>query len=204
MNCNRVQEHLSAFIDGELESSLVPAVKAHLIRCSACRGEKEQLEAFGASIRTIPPVTAPPDFRDRIYASIHTRTQPKPSPFLQWKMILAPAAAMIFGIIIGAYRFQSFAPLQLAADSPVLDTSQPISDTAVSESNIVTSDDGVREYTIDRYLAMPVEAIVQTPIPESDGKLHPVDENNPPNLVPRSRVILDRIPLKAAYDRVVY
>ncbi|GEM_PF-6017474 len=204
MNCNRIQEHLSAFIDGELESSLVPSVKAHLIRCSVCRKEKEQLETFSASIRAIPPVTAPPDFRDRIYASIHTRTQPKPSPFLQWKLILAPAAAMIFGIIIGAYRFQSFAPVQLAAESPMLDTALPISDTTVTESNIVASDDGVREYTIDRYMAMPVETIVQTPAPESNGKLHPVDENNPPNLIPRSRVILDRVPLKAAYDRVVY
>lgn len=204
MNCSKVQEHLSAFIDGELESKLIPPVKAHLIRCSMCRKEKEQLEAFGSQMRSIQPVTAPHDFRDRIYAAIHLRSQPKPSFLFQWKMILAPAAAMAFGIMIGTYRFQStIAPQFASIAQPEIHQPVPIAESN-AEPNIVASDDGIREYAIDRYMAMPIDATIQTPSPESEGKLHPVDENNPPNLIPRSRVVLDRIPLKAAYDRVVY
>ncbi|MBN1550223.1 zf-HC2 domain-containing protein, partial [bacterium] len=101
MNCSKVQENLSAFLDNELTASDMTAIKAHLIRCSECRQERDRLEKIGSSLRSLPPLQVPPEFEYQLFARIKSQTtQIGSKRLINWKTVLVPICTLVLGIII--------------------------------------------------------------------------------------------------------
>jgi anti-sigma factor RsiW len=185
MNCSNVLENLSAFLDGELDAAQTAAIKAHMIRCETCRCERDGIEKISASIRKLPPLTAPDDFEYRIYASIHTRlTKIRPSPFVRWKTLLISSTALLAGLIIGSYKF--------TASIPVATMNPAIEENGFPAAAIVKSDDGLKEYAFDPF--------VHQNSPDSDfsSPTPHAAQSNPKHYV------LDPVPALASYERTTY
>jgi len=204
MNCKEIQNLLSEFIDGELDGSNMSAIKAHMIRCPSCRSERDKLEQIGSGLRSLPPVTAPADFEFRIYAGIRNQVSDVQSPRrISWKMVVSPIAAMIIGILISPVLFQT-----INNKTPVLvgDT-QPAAAEFVNSSAYTSDEQGVNKYTIDSYYpSYPVPITVDTiPDTEDDSGLNrsgTTPENR--SVQPQPRYVLDQVPMRVTYDRIIY
>ena len=62
MNCQEVRENLSAYLDGELDKQKSSNMAAHLLACTHCRRECEQLQMVNALWQQLPEIEPPPEF----------------------------------------------------------------------------------------------------------------------------------------------
>jgi Putative zinc-finger len=206
MNCSKVQEVLSAFMDGEIDSSQAAAIQAHLLRCPECRSERDYLEKVGIQMRNLQPLTVPPDFEFRIYSGIRSRVSTRHTPKrLNWRMVLIPATTMLVGIIIGWSRF--------AFPTPIADTGTDHSLTAsteyISMSPVTADADGLREYTIDTYVPNYSSPITVDTIPDDEldyGQRRAMDQSGTekPDYQQSNRFVLDQMPVRVTYERTIY
>ncbi|MEJ2092036.1 MAG: zf-HC2 domain-containing protein [Syntrophobacterales bacterium] len=95
MKCTEVQEHLSAWLDGEVPEELRPRLADHLAACPVCQAELAALERLDASLAELE---APP--ASRALAAGVLRRLPRPTP--SWVRSLALAACLVLGIFIGS------------------------------------------------------------------------------------------------------
>jgi anti-sigma factor RsiW len=70
MQCDRAQEMLGAYRDGELSADERRAVSAHLDQCSACSGLLAADERIGQAQKTQGRTAAPPALAERIRAEL--------------------------------------------------------------------------------------------------------------------------------------
>lgn len=73
MECSRVKELLSEYIDGSLDAQAGAAVKDHVSICNGCQEELASLSAMVEELGTLEPVQAPADFLEKI----HERMEPR-------------------------------------------------------------------------------------------------------------------------------
>jgi anti-sigma factor RsiW len=93
MKCHEVQEHLSAWLDGEAPEELKSRLADHLALCPVCQAELVALERLEAAMAELE-APAP-----RGLAGSVLRRLPRPaSPWLQ---SLALAACLVLGIFLG-------------------------------------------------------------------------------------------------------
>ena len=93
MKCTEVQEHLSAWLDGEVPEELRPRLADHLAACPVCQAELTALERLDAALAELEaPVP-------RDLAAGVLRRLPRPTP--SWVRSLALAACLVLGIFIG-------------------------------------------------------------------------------------------------------
>lgn len=124
MDCDRTQEHLSAWLDGELPAESAAEVRAHLTACTACRSELEELRATVALVSRLPLQPAPADLAEGIERAIARPDRPpgsQPAAALRkpqggtergpgaarrrrgpWSHVLALAASILLAVGIGA------------------------------------------------------------------------------------------------------
>jgi hypothetical protein len=88
MDCERVQELLSGFLEGSLPESEQAGVTAHLRECLPCKATKEGLEGTILLLRNLPPGKAPPDLLEGIRRRI---AQDNASSRPLWKKLFLPA-----------------------------------------------------------------------------------------------------------------
>ncbi len=93
MQCLEVQEHLSAWLDGEVPEELKPRLADHLASCAVCRGELAALERLEAALGELE-VPAPRG----VAAGVRRRF---PRPGSPWRQSLALAACLVLGIFLG-------------------------------------------------------------------------------------------------------
>ncbi len=93
MKCLEVQEHLSAWLDGEIPEELKPRLADHLASCAACRAELAAWERLEAALGELE-VPAPRD----VAAGVRRRL---PRPRSSWHQSLALAACLVLGIFLG-------------------------------------------------------------------------------------------------------
>lgn len=60
MDCQAVEPHLSAWLDGQLEPELAPQVRDHLAACPGCWGELQALETVGTRLNILKQTVAEP------------------------------------------------------------------------------------------------------------------------------------------------
>lgn len=106
MNCDRVVENLSAYIDETLDSDGRTEVEEHLATCERCRLELQALRTCIEAVHSLERVPAPPGFLEKIRECTE-----QPSPWrrivetllLPWHvklpLHLAGAVAMVFLIL---------------------------------------------------------------------------------------------------------
>ena len=70
MECQKVLESLSAFIDGEMDNSEVGSVKQHLEYCDACREQWQLLLDVTSLLHSLPEVMPHPEFRSNLRSEL--------------------------------------------------------------------------------------------------------------------------------------
>jgi RNA polymerase sigma factor (sigma-70 family) len=77
MDCERVQDSLSEFLEGSLPEIEQAGVTAHLAECLPCKAVKEGLEETLLLLRSLPPRQAPPDLLEGIRRRLRKRKRPR-------------------------------------------------------------------------------------------------------------------------------
>lgn len=70
MNCRKIKKLLQLYIDDALTFGEKQLVEKHLEKCSACRAELKSLSAMVRLIKSLPEVSASPDFTENLMAKI--------------------------------------------------------------------------------------------------------------------------------------
>jgi hypothetical protein len=73
MECARVKELLSEYVDGSLDAQVGAAVRDHVSICNDCKEELASLSAMVEELGSLEPVKAPADFLEKI----HERMEPR-------------------------------------------------------------------------------------------------------------------------------
>ncbi len=102
LKCPEVQDHLSAWLDGELAPEVQAEVAEHLESCDACLRELAQLEALEQSLAALPAPAPPPGLAEKVVARLK---RPR-----RWWQNLALAASLVVGIALGGALARDFYP----------------------------------------------------------------------------------------------
>ena len=82
---NHVSEWLNAYLDGELNSSRLERVEAHLAECQTCQTELESLERLSSLLHEVPaPAFTSPE---RFAAQVNLRLPHQQAPRLENKIL---------------------------------------------------------------------------------------------------------------------
>lgn len=105
---NHPGDLLSAYLDGELDTSERPAVRGHLAACGDCRAELESIASARSALRSLPTLPAPAELipAPRVTSLASRRSR--------WRVVTAAAAvaaAAVFGV--AAVRGGDEVPLDL-------------------------------------------------------------------------------------------
>ncbi len=93
MECRKIQEYFSAYLDGELPGTQEELVSRHLEVCPRCRREYQAWQQLWDALAA-EPVHAPHDLAAQVLARLPGRSQPR------WRN-LALAASLLVGIFLG-------------------------------------------------------------------------------------------------------
>jgi anti-sigma factor RsiW len=105
MNCHKVQNLLSVYLDGEVRPELGREMEAHLGACDVCRVELGLLQQLDHSLGTLP-VPAAVDVAPRVLARVRRPARP-------WWRSLSMAASLVLGLVLGAALAGNFYPNSL-------------------------------------------------------------------------------------------
>lgn len=72
MDCRKVRQELSAYIDGVLGEPQLQQLEAHLKGCPHCATEVEELREVVGMVRALGDITPPEEFRGQVMARIKT------------------------------------------------------------------------------------------------------------------------------------
>lgn len=70
MNCKKIKKLLKLYIDDVLTFGEKQIVEKHLEKCSECRAELKSLSAIGRLIKSLPEVSTPPNFTEKLMLKI--------------------------------------------------------------------------------------------------------------------------------------
>lgn len=73
MDCNRISELLSEYIDHRLPPSLAATVEEHLARCPGCYKEYGELRQVVDMLRELPAIMPPPEFHHRLHRALQAQ-----------------------------------------------------------------------------------------------------------------------------------
>jgi hypothetical protein len=86
MDCAEIDELLSEYIDGTLDSKTVQMVEKHISVCVDCKETLASLRAMVEELNAIEPMKAPDDFLEKI----HQRMEPRPEFNRLFKKLFVP------------------------------------------------------------------------------------------------------------------
>ena len=115
-------EQISAWVDGELNSSDSRNAEAHLRDCATCRAVHEEMASVTKLFHTAESIEAPPYLWRRILEALEAWSGRSPKPAVSyWSGLRAKALATAAGIVImvggalGYYFYRTdYVPTQLA------------------------------------------------------------------------------------------
>jgi len=124
MTCAEVQLLLSEYIEKSLDAVRMKAVEAHLLSCSGCRGETEDLTDCIQQISELPLLDPPIGFTQRVMAHVR-EIETRPS---LWRRVFLPfrvgvpiqATAVVLVAVLAIFLYPKESQIR---DT---DTSQPI------------------------------------------------------------------------------
>lgn len=101
MECQAVQEQLSAWLDGELSEAAGAMLSAHLEGCAACREEWRQVKALDDALGNLA-APVPLGLAEKVAAKIR-----RPRRRSRWQSA-ALAACLVLGIALGGTMARTF------------------------------------------------------------------------------------------------
>lgn len=109
MKCNEIKQHLSAYLDAELDAALTEDVEKHVTGCEECQAELEALRKTRNLVAALPRVSAPGDFKRAVMNLARSGAEPSSTEIVKSKAktqllsmttVLSLAAAIIAGLIV--------------------------------------------------------------------------------------------------------
>ncbi len=162
--CDRYQEIIPAYVDGEATAEEKAILEAHLRNCPECRAVEKRVRQLQTALRSLPRVTTSPDFDVALRTRIRLedrRSSVSPLPLPLFERVpafglMAVAAAIAFVVIVmGQARRPDTSALQAPQTSAVAQVS-PAHEPVVSPTRRV-------QYVMDRIpakLLQPTEGSV--------------------------------------------
>lgn len=152
MECKRIKELLSPYLDKELTGKETALVEEHLRRCSRCPGELERLKRTVHLVSSLEEVEPPKDFLSEIHRKMRVESRLKrflnkvffPLPI---KLPLeALAAVLIAAVIISLNRYYPSGPppREMAKRLPAGLERQEMRESAVKGEKFVAGKEGER------------------------------------------------------------
>jgi hypothetical protein len=104
MKCDRIQEDIKAYIDGELGWFARRRVARHLAHCAACKTEFEEITKLSLELRELPDAPVPDRLRSRVLSQIELKPAERHSPIRRLASLPAvgvlAAALIIFAVAV--------------------------------------------------------------------------------------------------------
>ena len=107
MDCEKVQENLSAYLDGELSPQEADAIRAHLESCEDCAAEAESLRSTVRLVRSLERVQAPAVLKRRVMAAAGGRRASYGFPNA---LALVTAAAIVLVAVVAVFMLSAPEP----------------------------------------------------------------------------------------------
>ena len=103
MTCMEINDLLSAYLDGELDSARSLTVDSHVQRCSSCLSEVQNLQVLASAVENASlRFKAPPHLKRNVVAAIRGETPRTESSFFYWRWASALAAAGLIVVLAWA------------------------------------------------------------------------------------------------------
>ena len=96
---HRIEQQLSAYLDGELTPAETAGVRAHLAECDACRAELEELRAGKDLLGRLRAMEPPPGFETSLLAKI---SRPSRTSWFAWPRPAMALAAVSLAVVLVA------------------------------------------------------------------------------------------------------
>ncbi|MCD4829456.1 MAG: zf-HC2 domain-containing protein [Candidatus Cloacimonetes bacterium] len=98
MQCERIEQRLGAFLDGELSPAEAQEVRAHLMACTSCQQALRELKSLDAFMSDYEDEPLPPTLERKLAAIGH-----KPMRRLRWVRDLSLAASVAAAFYLGIF-----------------------------------------------------------------------------------------------------
>ncbi len=119
MRCSQAGRRLQLYVDKQLTFDQMRALEAHLLACTACRGELLLLEEIEQTLHGIKAVAEPPDLTVKILQRVALTPQHQKKPEY---MFLRPSLSEMLTVVLLA----TIATLGLILEQPSLREVLPI------------------------------------------------------------------------------
>jgi anti-sigma factor RsiW len=169
--CERLQEQLNSFLDGELDAAHAVSLSAHLEECPECRRELVALKATQTLLRSAPVPDGRQAQRQALATFRNSSTAERPVPRSRpvWQGVLASAAATaVLAAVMYHYTVQP--GLQL----PLPETNRMVA-TTLGANGLPTSDelDEMTSLHAAQSFAVPAgdDGIQQTTLADANSRL---------------------------------
>lgn len=142
MNCEKVLNLLSAYVDRELSPEEQRLVRAHLVGCRDCGAEYDALVALKQHLASLPSVEVPADFFAGVSARLDAEETLLPAParrgpgaswYRYWPA--AAAAVLALAVLVPGIRpvadAQVIDPKSFFRQHSMTSAAQPLADDAV-------------------------------------------------------------------------
>ena len=154
MNCDRVLDLLSDYLDQSLAGEICEELRLHLRKCPSCSEHYESLNEAVQSLRSLPDVSPPEGILDGIHQNIDGLSPSRRSPILRvfspWIGGVATLAAGFAAVLLlnsDSQRLKSYAPHQeVTTASSVQKVKEPMSEESLGlmslpqEENLISED----------------------------------------------------------------
>ena len=70
VECKKIKKLLQLYIDNDLTSCEKGVVEGHLKECPTCRAELNTLSSIVKMIKSLPEISPPPDFMEKVMLKI--------------------------------------------------------------------------------------------------------------------------------------
>lgn len=100
MNCEQMNELLSAWLDGELSPTEEQQMQAHLEQCAQCRALFEQLQALHTSCSDMEELSAPDGFAQRVMERVADEPKAKVVPLFRRPPVRSLAALAACAVLV--------------------------------------------------------------------------------------------------------
>jgi hypothetical protein len=177
MDCRRMEQLISPYLDGELTPAEAAAVGAHLSVCANCKREYEAILRISIACRQMREVLrpAPAGFKDALMAHI-SNTDQVVTPIVYknrfsrgWKQAGAAAAVLM---LLGAAGIQATPVLQLAHKIPALIQTGNSGSVAINTTNEAATTTQPGAATSTSGTATPTQGTI-TPTPRTNNATKP-------------------------------
>ena len=93
MNCERIEDQLSAYVDGELDPEVHESVGSHLAACSECQGTLRWLMDYQRLTAGVPEEALSEQCHQRLMSQVATAQSASRPPFGRAYVIFPTAVA---------------------------------------------------------------------------------------------------------------